>query len=500
MSLDAAIAMIPTLDALTPADALRDPTVLAGLEVEVRLELARRYASAGDVLSWGRVLFPHKFYLPFCQDLHQYFVQIKDAPFTSTEAPRGFAKTAIRCFLIPIFMALETPTKYRHYLNVQATATKALSENIAIKAELETNELLRMLYGDQVTQLKWTEKQFELRNGVIFTAVGMGESIRGLHYKNVRPDYIIADDIYDDDAIYSGELVEKINRWFWSALYPARDKTKPHCVHLQGTAIHKLDLLAQMRSGKQVVDNEGHVVPVVSRTFKAVLDDAAQVVLWPTYQTYAKLMVERDLLGPNIFNREYQNERRSDDTSIIKEHWLQYHDALPEDAAVVAKLCGVDPSIGEKERNDFTGGVVVYVTPVAGTRTYKYWVEEILNEHLSLNQRVITLDNWHERHAFTKVLIEGIAGFKDFVAEVKRRTSLPVQCVDSVKSKIANLEREQGKFESKRVSISRKIPSRLRNLLAEQLLNDFPDHDDVRDALLLTLNNKVTTRVTMEIL
>ena len=81
----------------------------------IRLELAHRYAKAKDILNWGRILFPHKFPLPFCVDLHTYFVSIRHFPITAVEA------TALPledddfqdAFRIPrLFQALEEPDTF----------------------------------------------------------------------------------------------------------------------------------------------------------------------------------------------------------------------------------------------------------------------------------------------------------------------------------------------------------------------------------------------------
>src|SRR3972149_5800935 len=95
---------------------------------QARAELVRRYAKDKDILNWGKILFPEKFYLGYCNELHKYFIDIRGEKFTAVKAPRNHAKTIIKCFLIPIFQALEEP-EYRHYLNVQSTASKGVSVN-----------------------------------------------------------------------------------------------------------------------------------------------------------------------------------------------------------------------------------------------------------------------------------------------------------------------------------------------------------------------------------
>ena len=173
------------------------------LKRSARLTVARQAAERKDILLWGKALFPAKFYLPYCRALHEYFVEIRGAEFTSTKAPRNHAKTAIKCFLIPIFQALYEPETFRHYLNVQATDRKALAINTSIRDELTGNDLLISLVGNQVGA-RWTDQQFVLKNGVIFTAVSAGQSIRGINYNQERPDYWIVDDLYNEEVFKCG--------------------------------------------------------------------------------------------------------------------------------------------------------------------------------------------------------------------------------------------------------------------------------------------------------
>jgi len=456
---------------------------------QARVELIKRYAQNGDILNWGKILFPQKFSLPFCGELHNYFISIKDSPFTNTEAPRYHAKTIIKCFLIPLYTALETPEKYQHYLNVQSTSTKATAVNIAIKDELENNELLKYIYGDQTTQDKWTEKQFVLKNGVIFTAIGSGESMRGIQYKNKRPDYIICDDLYNEDDINNIRATQKVNSWFWGSLYPARARAKNCCIHIQGTAINKADLLEELKKKDRWQ----------SRTFKAVKDFKRKKVLWPELNSFEDLMADKEDMGSVIFFREMQNERRDEESSIIKESWLKFYDGQdwvkPEGERFVAKILGVDPSIGEKETDDYTGLATVYKTKVIDGSAYNYYIHGIEAEHLSLDQRVRKIERMHNRENYTEARIEAIAGFKDFAAEVRRRVNINVKTIPHVKDKITNLENKSSTFENGRVYINKRIPQKQRNELIEQLTNNYPVNDDMRDAVLLTIDKSSSINV-----
>ena len=129
---------------------LSAPDIQLDVTRQFRVEVARRAAEERDILLWGWALFPEKFYLPYCADLHNYFVSIRNEPFTNTRAPRYHAKTAIKCFLIPIFQAIHEPEMFDHYLNVQSTDGKANSVNRTIRMEFEDNQELLDLYGNMI--------------------------------------------------------------------------------------------------------------------------------------------------------------------------------------------------------------------------------------------------------------------------------------------------------------------------------------------------------------
>jgi phage terminase large subunit-like protein len=456
-----------------------DPRVKLEIEKRARIELAKRAAKRGDVLEWGAALFPDKFNIDFCYEMHQYFVDIMYEPFTNTEAPRKFSKTTIKCFLIPLFIALNHPRRFNHFLNVQSTSTKSVSENMAIRLELETNQELIYLYGNQITATKWTEKQFELKNGVIFSAAGIGESIRGYSWKNKRPDYIICDDLYDEEDINNIESTEKKTSWFWGTLYPALDDTKESCLHIQGTAINKADLLNVLKKNKNVI----------SRTFRAV-DYTKKTSLWSELFSYENLMEKKYNMGSLIFAREYQNDRRSEDESIIKESWLKFYDGnIPGDEIIVANIGGNDPSIGEKVKSDYTGTARVIKTRLKDSDSNRWYIKEVRNEHLTMDGRISQLRTMNESEAFSEVRVEGISGFKDYANQVIKQTNIHVNIIDHVKDKITNKVNKSGHFENGRVFINQNIPDKLKAELIEQLTNNNPTHDDISDSVLLCIDS-----------
>jgi len=462
---------------------------------QARIELAKRYAAKGDILNWGKVLFPEKFNLQYCDELHGYFVDIRKNEFTNTESPRNHAKTIIKCFLIPLYQSIYEPKEFFHYLNVQATEAKSLAINTAIKLEIENNQNLFDLCGDLKGD-RWTDQQFVLKNGVVFTAISAGQSIRGINYKNLRPDYIVVDDLYDDKDINNLDSTQKKNAWFWGSLYSARAKSKKCSIHVQGTAINDEDIMEVLKKHENVK----------SKTFKAVTDYKSKSVLWPELNSFESLERDREVMGSVIFFREMQNERRQENTAIVKRSWIRTYEAesmvFDKDYFIVETSINCDPSIGDGDESDYTGIALVHKTRYRDSTGYEYLIDNIWNEHLTLDGRIRLLQDIYERSRLSgrpvsKVRIEAIAGFKDFAAELRRRTGMPIKEVNKVPDKISNLENKSHYFENGKVLINAGITQKLKDQLIYQLTTNNPRHDDLRDSCLLALDDRNQPSVTL---
>ena len=466
------------------------------LKRRARLDLARLCAEQGDVLNWGRALMPHKFGKPFCQELHGHLVDTRKSPFTSTEAPRGHAKTTIGCVLVPMFQGLVEPKSFIHYLNVQSNADKALTVNRTIKSEMEQNPLIKALYGDQVGG-RWTDARFTLRNGVTYSAEGCSASIRGINERGVRPDWMSLDDFYDAEQDTNNPRgTTAKNDLFWGTIYPALAQDRPACAHLRGTAVNREDLFELLKADPAVV----------SRTFRAVKEWESEehpdgVLLWPELKTLAEFRKMRERMGTLIFSREFQNERRDDSTSIVKHSWLYPEDGQasweydplevrfhPSELAFQACVATLDPSIGKKKENDKSGYALVIKAQRGGDLPV-YYIEALANAHHSFQERVDQMRQMiagrHPERPVTKARVETISGFKDIGDKIAAAVSVPCDLVDHVPNKTTNLERHSVLFENKRVFVNKNIDPALKKELAYQLSTNFPKNDDLRDAVLL---------------
>ena len=453
------------------------------LKLAARFVRAKQCAAAKDILGWGKILFPKKFNKPFCDELHGYFVSIRHDELTATEAPRDHSKTTIKCFLIPIFQALEEPGTFTHYLNVQANEEKANAINISIRYEIEENEILRMLYGDQRGSFKWTDGQFALKNGVCFTAAGAGQSIRGKNYLQRRPDYIIVDDLYDFKDIHNPDSTKAKTDWFWSDLYPARSETSRSCVHLQGTAINEVDILATTagRAG------------VTHRTFSAV-DWKAKKSLWPELRSFEGWEALRGVMPVITFEREYENKRADSAASFVKRAWLTAWEYDPatlkyaQDFQISAEMVLIDPSIGKNNENDPAAYIHMVKTIRAGESIPEYWIENAFADRLTLQGRrdkakEFTNDRPSGRR-ISAVRVEAISGFDDFGELIKSDVQAPVELIKKVMDKLAHLETKSYAFQNHRVHLNKNIDPATKEQIVYQLTTNHPTNDDLRDAIL----------------
>ncbi len=461
------------------------------LLLATKIALLKSYAKSKNILAWGALAMPDKFKLNFCE-LHRYIIAHRQDDLMALEAARGHAKTAVGCMLVPLFQALEEPLTFQHYLQVQATEDKTLAVNSSIKLELEQNELLRAAYGNQISPDRWTNGQFVTKNGVCFTAVGAGQSIRGINYRNKRPDFVMCDDLYDETDVHHPESTLKKNAWFWSTLFPARAKGRKSCIRITGTPVNNEDLLQQLKS--RTKDGWTH------GTFPATKDIENGPVLWPELNTLEQLQRDAANMPPTIFARELLCERRDDASSIIKSEWLTSWEYDPSTIHFDMKLqfqagvLGIDPSIGKGKDSDYSGYAFVLKALRQGDALPIYFIESLANERLTFQERVdkareYTLNRPRECPA-TVVNVEAISGFADFGERVAASVAVPCKLITKVADKVTTLEKRSHIFQNKRIFLNRNIDSDLKRMLIHQLTTTAPKHDDIRDAVLLTLEDE----------
>lgn len=184
-------------------------------------------------------------YAAFCEYYFPHFLTLRDkttgeairtihnAPFHNAAAakvrgtpnlkavfmwPRGHAKSTHMDIFVPLWLMFQ-PKRLINFMVVvgksEDSATRLLGD---IQAELEHNQRIIADFGKQQGNASWQDGEFKAANGVKFLACGRGQSPRGLRDREARPDYIVIDDLDDDELCRNEKRVHDITDWVKEAL------------------------------------------------------------------------------------------------------------------------------------------------------------------------------------------------------------------------------------------------------------------------------------------
>ena len=120
-----------------------------------------------------------------------------------------------------------------------------------LQAELTYNKRFVADFGEQRAAGTWEEGNFVTQDGCAFFARGRGQSPRGLRYRDRRPDYLVCDDLDDDELCRNPARVDEVYRWVSEALYGAMDEDASRFV-MAGNLISKTSVLYSFISNPAV--------------------------------------------------------------------------------------------------------------------------------------------------------------------------------------------------------------------------------------------------------
>lgn len=121
------------------------------------------------------------------------------------------------------------------------SADRLLSD---LQCELEFNALLKSDFNIKIDEGSWSTGEFKTADGMYFMALGRGQSPRGIKNRGQRPDYIVIDDIDDDEMVRNQARVSQAFDWCLSALLGAMDMGRGRFV-LVGNRIGKDSILSR---------------------------------------------------------------------------------------------------------------------------------------------------------------------------------------------------------------------------------------------------------------
>lgn len=304
-------------------------------------------------------------YAAFCEYYFSHFLTLRDkttgevtrtvhnAPFHNSAAlkvkntpnlkavfrwPRGHAKSTHFDIFIPLWLMFQPIRLINVMVVVGKSEESAIGLLSDIQAELEFNQRIIADFGEQKAVGNWQEGQFVTQSDVAFFARGRGQSPRGLRYKEARPDYIVIDDLDDDELCRNEKRVKDLTDWVKEALFGALDVGRGRFI-MVGNLISKNSVLANIAATKGVYVSE----------IKAVDKDGEPV--WKEKWTKQEAEEAAAFMGYRSWQKEMMHNPIKDGT-IFRHDWIRYKKVLPLHKYEML-VCYTDPSFKSTTANDY---------------------------------------------------------------------------------------------------------------------------------------------------
>lgn len=433
-----------------------------------------------------------------------------DVKYAGFGAPRGHAKSTTVGFTYALW---STCYEHHHFgVIISDTVTQSIEFVNALKDEVENNVIIAWLFGTvqvdamiskagddewedgweeeafnrdsiMVQSLKgdeWRDGDFVTSTGVRWVAKGAGMKIRGLRYREYRPDLMLFDDLENDERVATPEQRKKLKNWFNKAALPALSRDGRAII--VGTILHHDSLLANILANKDMYASW------VTKLYKAIMQDESgkDFALWPEHMTLDELIRKRDdptfkgYIGSLAFAQEYQNQPFDPDDAIVQPEWIQWAEqsAVPAEGHIVSSVIAVDPAASEKQTADPTAKIYALLGDDGNV-----YVRAVGNSRMSPSKAAKELEDWNTVFEPSRIgMEEGVLGlvFRDMLA------GLPMIGLKPDKDKVRRLLAVARFFESGRIFIVKGIKNG--QALYDQLI-EFPSgsHDDMVDALVYAI-------------
>ncbi len=357
---------------------------IARLIEEYSFSELRRLLGEMDIEFFALCYFPKYFDREFGSFHKELFAELKymldnTGLIEAFGLPREHGKSTINSFLFPLYSTMYGKSQFT--LIISATEQIALPFLDMIKDELENNRLLLEDFGC-IKGSRWNNNEIWIKGGGIDACImirGIDGSLRGIHFKQHRPQLVLLDDLLKDDTAKSETKRETVKSTFTDVVIPIG--TKDTNILVVGTVLHEEDLMADLLKGKIPGVRSIRKSAVISfsdrddlwgeweRLYNNLLDfdriDTARSffaenreemlsgteILWSEYLDYYYLMCKKQAMGDKSFFKELQNDPRSTDDYIFQS--IGYWDSLP-DYSDLEVVMYIDPAIKAGKRNDYS--------------------------------------------------------------------------------------------------------------------------------------------------
>lgn len=260
------------------------------------------------------------------------------------EWARGHAKSTHMGCLIPLWILARGENLFRFIVLVSSSNDNAKGLLADLQAELANNEAYIQdfcIKADKGTE--WTSGKFSLADGTTFVAIGRGQRPRGLKKNGQRPDYILIDDIDDDQLSNNESRVRKAYNWVMGPLYGTMAGGRGRLI------------MVGNRFAKNMILNHFANIKDLYHTRVNIIDSKGN----PSWGYYSRedIQAMRDEQGEISFAREYLNNP-IEEGAVFKPEWMRYTKILPL-KEYVKIIAYTDPSFKSTKANDYKATMLV---------------------------------------------------------------------------------------------------------------------------------------------
>ncbi len=419
-----------------------------------------------------------KYYLPhYCQsefaEFHREFMNAvtnKQRIYVVRKWSRAHAKSVIGGVLIPLFLMCKEELK--NMLLVSRTWDNAVELLRALVSELEANQRLIHDFGSFISLDQWETGRWVTSSGVSFRAVGAGQSPRGARNQEARPDYILCDDLDDDEVSRNSKRVDQLWEWMTGALYGCFDITGAARFVVINNVIAKDCIVLR---ACEVADNVDQIdiltkgnVPVAERTaieveLRTCRDEQRRKVLEcalgyiktgyrPSWGRFTMVEVAYMItkMGYRMSQREYFNNPISEG-KVFKKAWMQFKKLPPFTSYPYPLVAYLDPGFKKTKTSDSKALVLI------GLHQSEFHIRKVFVGKASVEEMIAWCYNMDtyvkERKGAYKLRMEEVflqsLLYKDF-AEAAKKRKYPVPVTGDTRKKPdkdARIEALAGYFE-----------------------------------------------------
>ena len=357
----------------------------------------------------AKTLFPSRFHRDFDEPHQQILDALDDDSIKKLVicAPRGVGKTSLVSLLVAAQHLLFLKSRFIVMVSQSATTSIAQSENL--KKELTENPLIRKLFGDIKTDT-FAKDQWVASVAGQETMVyprGAGQVVRGMIYRDWRPDLILIDDLEDSELVTSAEQRAKLKKLFFADLLPVIDEGESdHRFIYVDTLKHEDSLLAHL-----LEHPEWHAIKLeicddnLKSYFPNFMSDARIKAKYEEYQAAGEL---------TTFYQEYRSQAHAGgEDAVFQARFFKYYEEadfqLNHDVNV-ENLMLLDPARTANMNSAETGIVCVAVN----MKNSAMYVRDVLGAKLHPHEMYNEICSRIEQFNITVLGVE-VTGLHEFI-------------------------------------------------------------------------------------